>query len=92
MLRKHFGGQIYEAAREENYLRFHCLDVKVLGVNTNLGLVTVTVKEVMEHRMRHMVHILRRVNLSKQQKATIYCMCQVLPGVHLQWLQEEEIL
>lgn len=45
MLRKHFGGQIYDAAREENDLRFYCLDVEVLRVNRNLCLITLIVQK-----------------------------------------------
>ncbi len=45
MLRRHFGGQIYDAAPEENDLKFHCLDVEVLGVNKNLRLITVIVQK-----------------------------------------------
>lgn len=57
-LRQHFGANVYGAARGENDLRFYCVDVKVAGVNKSLGMITVMVKEVMGHRMYHMVYIL----------------------------------
>lgn len=33
-----------------------CLDVRVLGVNRYLYLITVVVKEIIEHMMYHMVY------------------------------------
>lgn len=56
MLRKHIGGQIYDTDWKENDLKILCLDVKVLGVNRYLYLITVIVKEIIEHMMYHMVY------------------------------------
>lgn len=40
-------------------MRFHCHDVKVLGVNKSLGLISMVVEEVMTHQMYHVVLVVR---------------------------------